>query len=119
MLLRAHESLVGGIPVFPGKNEHWEVPLAYHESAKKRIRQNEKRRIRNRHLRSTLRSSLKKFEQAVEQENVEEAESSLRKTISIVDTAASKGVIHKNKAARHVSKITRKVHSLLAATKNA
>ncbi len=93
--------------------------MAYHESAKKRIRQNEKRRIRNRHVRSTLRSTLKKLEQAVEQKKVEEAKASLQRTISIVDTAASKGVIHKNKAARHVSKITRKVHSLLAASKNA
>ena len=41
------------------------------------------------------------------------------KTISIVDTAASKGVIHRNKAARHVSQITRKINSLLTTSPNA
>ena len=92
--------------------------MAQHKSAKKRIRQNEKRQVRNRHIRSTLRSALKKLDQTVEQQNAEEVKSLLDKTISIVDKAASKGVIHKNKAARHVSQIRRKAHSLLAASPN-
>lgn len=90
--------------------------MAHHKSAKKRIRQNEKRRIRNRHIRSTLRSALKNLEQNVEQQNIEEAKAGLRKTAAIIDAAASKGVIHKNKASRHVSKITRKVQSLVTAS---
>ena len=94
------------------------IVLAHHKSAKKRIRQNEKRRIRNRHIRTTLRSALKKLEQTAEQQNTEEVKSLLDKTISIVDSAASKGVIHKNKAARHVSQIRRKVSALLAASPN-
>jgi len=92
--------------------------LAYHKSAKKRIRQNEKRRIRNRHIRSTLRTTLKKLEQNIEQQNVEEVKAHLDKSISIVDTAASKRVIHRNKAARQVSRIRRKVNSLLATSPN-
>ena len=92
--------------------------MAHHKSAKKRIRQNEKKRIRNRHIRTTLRSALKKFEQTLEAQNAEELKSLLDKTISIVDTAASKGVIHKNKAARHVSQIRRKVNAFLAASPN-
>lgn len=92
--------------------------MAHHKSAKKRIRQNENRRLRNRHIRTTLRSALKKLEQTVEQQNTEEVKSLLDKTISIVDSAASKGVIHKNKAARHVSRIRRKVSALLGASPN-
>jgi small subunit ribosomal protein S20 len=57
---------------------------------------------------------LKNLERNVEQQNVEEAKAGLRETTAIVDVAASKGVIHKNKASRHVSKITRKVQSLVS-----
>lgn len=93
--------------------------MAQHKSAKKRILQNDKKRIRNRHIRTTLRSALKKFEQTLEKQNAEELKAIMGKTISIVDTAASKGVIHKNKAARHVSQITRKINSLLTTSPNA
>jgi len=93
--------------------------LAQHKSAKKRIRQNDKKRIRNRHIRTTLRSALKRFEQTLEKQNAEELKSLLHKTISLVDTAAPKGVIPKNKAARHVSQIRRKINSLLTASPNA
>ena len=93
--------------------------MAQHKSAKKRILQNDKKRIRNRHIRTTLRSALKRFEQTLEKQNAEELKALLDKTISIVDTAASKGVIHKNKAARHVSQIRRKINSLLTASPNA
>ncbi len=93
--------------------------MAQHKSAKKRILQNDKKRIRNRHIRTTLRSALKRFEQTLEKQNAEELKAIMGKTISIVDTAASKGVIHKNKAARHVSQITRKINSLLTTSPNA
>ncbi len=93
--------------------------MAHHKSAKKRIRQNEKKRIRNRHIRTTLRSALKRFEQTLEAQNAEELKSILDKTISIVDKAASKGVIHRNKAARHVSQLRRKVNAFLTASPNA
>lgn len=90
--------------------------MAHHESAKKRIRQNEKKRIRNRHVRTTMRSAMKKFEQTLQAGNPEELKVLVDKTISIVHKAASKGVIHKNKAARHVSKIRRKATSFLSAS---
>ena len=93
--------------------------MAQHKSAKKRILQNDKKRIRNRHIRTTLRSALKRFEQTLEKQNAEELKALMGKTISIVDTAASKGVIHKNKAARHVSQITRKINSFLTSSSNA
>lgn len=93
--------------------------MAQHKSAKKRIRQNDNKRIRNRHIRTTLRSTLKRFEQTLEKQNAEELKVLLDKTISIVDTAASKGIIHKNKAARHVSQIRRKINSFLTTSPNA
>ncbi len=62
---------------------------------------------------------MKRFEQTLEKQNAEELKALLDKTISIVDTAASKGIIHKNKAARHVSRISRKASSLLTASPNA
>ena len=93
--------------------------MAQHKSAKKRIRQNDKKRIRNRHIRTTLRSTMKRFEQTLEKQNAEELKALVNKTISIVDTAASKGVIHKNKAARHVSQIRRKINSLLTPSPSA
>ncbi len=92
--------------------------MAHHKSAKKRIRQNEKKRVRNRHIRTTLRSSLKKFEQALRERKPEELKALVDKTVSVVHKAATKGVIHKNKAARHVSKIMRKATSLSAAPPN-
>jgi small subunit ribosomal protein S20 len=93
--------------------------LAHHKSAIKRIRQSEKRRIRNRHIRSTLRSSLKKIGQSIEEQNVGEIKARLDKTISIVDRTARKGIIHKNKAARQVSRMKRKANALLAASPDA
>ena len=93
--------------------------MAQHKSAKKRIRQNDKRRIRNRHIRTTLRSTLKRFEQNLEEQNAEELKALVNKTVSTIDTAASKGVIHKNKAARHVSRIRRKINSLLTTSPSA
>ena len=93
--------------------------MAQHKSAKKRIRQNDKKRTRNRHIRTTLRSAMKRFEQTLEKQNAEELKALLDKTISIVDTAASKGIIHKNKAARHVSQIRRKINSFLTTSPNA
>jgi small subunit ribosomal protein S20 len=86
--------------------------LAHHKSAIKRIRQNEKKRIRNRTVTSTMRSAVKKLEQAIQEQKQSEAQTLLKKTVSLIDGAATKGVIHKNKASRSVSRLTRKVKAL-------
>ena len=86
--------------------------MAHHKSAIKRIRQNEKKRIRNRNVTSTMRSAIKKLEQAIQEQRQADAQTLLQKTISIIDRAATKGVIHKNKASRSVSRLTRKVKAL-------
>jgi len=86
--------------------------LAHHKSAIKRIRQNEKKRQRNRYVTTTMRSAIKKLEQAVQAQQTSDAQTLLQKTVSIIDRAASKGVIHKNKASRSVSRLTQKVKAL-------
>jgi len=61
---------------------------------------------------STMRTAIKKLELAIQEHKQAEAQPLLQKTISIIDRAASKGIIHRNKAARSVSRLTRKVKSL-------
>lgn len=86
--------------------------MAHHKSAIKRIGQNETRRARNRTIKSTMRTAVRKLEQNIQEQKHPEATTLLQKTIAIIDRAASKGVIHKNKASRSVSRLTRKVKAL-------
>jgi len=81
--------------------------LANHKSALKRIRQTEKRRLRNRAVRSQMRTVLKKFYQAVDGE-LEGADlgEMHRSTVSTIARAATKGVLHKRTADRKISRIT-------------
>jgi small subunit ribosomal protein S20 len=83
--------------------------MAHHKSAKKRIRQNEKRRLRNQASRSKINTLSKKVLKA---ENKEEATELLKEAISFIDKTVSKGMLHKNTAARKKSKLTRYVNSL-------
>lgn len=86
--------------------------MANHKSAEKRMRQDLVRRERNRSVRSTMRSAIKKLRTAIEQGNAEEAKSLLVPTLRMVDTTAQKGVIHRNAAARTKSRLTRAVNAL-------
>jgi len=82
--------------------------LANHKSALKRIRQSEKRRLRNRQVVSHMRSSIKKFQLAAEEGTTPEIlQGSLQRVSVIIDKAASKGVIHRNNASRKISRLTR------------
>jgi len=80
-----------------------------HKSAKKRVRQNERRRLVNRSNRTRLRSSIKDLRGALEGDQ-KEAVASLPKTISEIDKAVQKGVLHRNTAARHKSRLTVRVN---------
>ncbi len=82
--------------------------MANHKSALKRMRQSEKRRLRNRQVVSHMRSSIKKFQLAAEEgTNPETLQESLQRVSVIIDKAASKGVIHRNNASRKISRLTR------------
>ncbi len=86
--------------------------MAQHKSALKRIKQNKKRADRNRHVRSTLRTFIKRVREAVAAKDDTLAKESLAAAIPVIDTAASKGVIHRNKASRDVSRLTKLVNTL-------
>ena len=81
--------------------------MANHKSALKRIKQSEKRRLRNRQINSQLKTVLKSFYSAVEEktESTDLAEIH-RKTVSQISRAATKGVLHKKTASRKISRIT-------------
>ncbi|MDH3975158.1 MAG: 30S ribosomal protein S20 [Deltaproteobacteria bacterium] len=86
--------------------------MANHKSAIKRHKQSLVRRERNKTVKSSLKTVTKKVEAAIADKNAEEAVSSLKIASVVLDKAASKGVIHKNTAARSKSRMTRKVNAL-------
>lgn len=88
--------------------------MAIHLSALKRTRQNEKRRQRNLHVKTTVKSTIKKVRSAVEDKDFEEAQKALLKAIPLIQKAHSKGVFHKNTSARKISRLTREVNALKA-----
>ncbi|MFT4762252.1 MAG: small subunit ribosomal protein S20 [Paraglaciecola sp.] len=85
--------------------------MAHHASAKKRIRQDAKKRLRNRYYKKTTRTSIQKLR---EMEDEKEAAKFLPKVISMVDRLAKRNSWHDNKAANLKSKLTRFVAGLSA-----
>ncbi|GAB7027987.1 30S ribosomal protein S20 [Geotalea toluenoxydans] len=86
--------------------------MANHKSALKRIKQTEKRTERNRHIRSTLRTFIKRVREAVAAKDANLAKEALAAAIPVIDGAASKGVIHSSNASRSVSRLTKLVNTL-------
>jgi small subunit ribosomal protein S20 len=79
------------------------------KSALKANRQNIERREANRQLRSKLRTGLKKLRAVAASEKKDEAEAALKGTQSLVDRMASKGIIHRNTAARYKSRLSARI----------
>jgi len=77
-----------------------------HKSAEKRMRQNEKRRLVNRGNRGKLRTGVKKLRAALEGGDAGAVETLLPRTVSLIDKAVQKGVLHRNAAARFKSRLT-------------
>ncbi|MDW7712224.1 MAG: 30S ribosomal protein S20 [Deferrisomatales bacterium] len=88
--------------------------MANHKSALKKIRQDEKRRLRNKAVRTRYRNLLKAVRSAIESQDAAQAETALRAAGPYLQQAAAKNVIHRNKAARHISRLTRQVEALKA-----
>lgn len=86
--------------------------MANSPQAKKRARQSEKRRQHNASLRSMYRTYVKKVTTAVEAGDKELAQKALEKAISVVDSTAQKGIMHKNKSARIKSRLNAQVKAL-------
>jgi len=81
-----------------------------HKSAEKRVRQTERRRVINRSNRARLRTSIKDLRSALAKADAKETATLLPKTISEIDKAVQKGVLHRNAAARHKSRLTARVN---------
>ena len=87
------------------------------KAQEKSVRQSKKHNLRNKTAKTRLRTELKKLRSIVEAKNGEEAGNILAKTISIINKTAEKGIIHKRKAARLESRLTKKVNALQATAK--
>ncbi|HJX32105.1 MAG TPA: 30S ribosomal protein S20 [Thermodesulfobacteriota bacterium] len=86
--------------------------MATHKSALKRSKQNKEKRLRNRNVKSNLKTTMKAVSAAIEEKDPKKAQEVLSQVTPVINKAASKGVIHKKNAARKISRLTRKVNAL-------
>jgi small subunit ribosomal protein S20 len=85
-----------------------------HKSAVKAHRQTVIRQAHNRELRSRLKTALKAIRAALDAGEVDQAKTMLTDTVSIIDSMASKGIIHDNAAGRHKSRLVKRVRAASA-----
>lgn len=78
----------------------------------KRARQAEANRLRNKAYKSKLKTAVKNYEDNIKQENAEAAKESLLRVTSLIDKCISKGILHKNTAARKKSALTKRLNIL-------
>ena len=83
-----------------------------HRSALKRLRQSEKRRLRNRAAKSAIKTAIKKVRTAIDKGKAEEAKALLGAAVRLLDRAVTKGVLHRNNASRRISRLTVAVNSI-------
>jgi len=88
--------------------------LANHKSALKKARQSEAARLRNMFHKSRAKSAVKEVRTHLSENDPEKAKETLKHTVSILQKTASKGVIHKKKAARKISRLARAVNQAAA-----
>ena len=86
--------------------------MANSPQARKRARQNEKRRRHNASFRSMVRTYIKKVRSAIDGKDFEAANKAYQDAVPVIDRMAEKGIIHKNKAARHKSRLNTAVKAL-------
>ena len=86
--------------------------MANHKSAEKRVRQNAKRNEINRANRGKLRTQIKKLRAAIAHSDKSQSNELISPTVSLIDKAVNKGIIHKNTAARYKSRLTKHVAEL-------
>ena len=86
--------------------------MANHFSALKRARQTEKRTVRNRSNTSQLRTSLRDLRESLTKGDKKTAEETFRNTVSALDKAIQKGVLHENTASRYKSRLSARLKAL-------
>lgn len=88
--------------------------MANHKSALKRVKQNEKRRLRNKVVKTKIKNILKSTKLAADENEKEKALNELITVQGTLDKAVKKGVLHKNTASRTVSRLTKMVNNISA-----
>jgi len=86
--------------------------LANSPQAKKRAKQSEVRRQRNVAMRSKVRTSIKSIIKAIDNGDKEAASAAFKAAVPVIDSMATKGVMHKNKAARHKSRLNAQIKAM-------
>lgn len=86
--------------------------MPHHKSAKKALKQSEKRRLRNRAFKSRVKTEIKKFLNYLQAGDLEKAEVQLRLTQSLLHKGVSKGIFHRKKAANKISKLFQKLNQV-------
>ncbi len=86
--------------------------MATHKSALKRAKQNEVKRLRNMSYKTRVKKAVKEVRDAVASNSEDQARESLQKAVSTIQKTASKGVIHRKKASRKISRIARQVNQI-------
>jgi small subunit ribosomal protein S20 len=86
--------------------------LANHKSAFKRARQNEVKRTRNRSYKTRVKKAIREVRSAIEGNTIEQTQLNFPKAVSIIQKTASNGVIHRNQAARKISRLARRINQL-------
>jgi small subunit ribosomal protein S20 len=86
--------------------------VAKSKTPAKRARKAEENRLRNKAFKSKLKTAIKKYESALQEENQEAARDNLLQVTSLIDKSVNKGVLHKNTAARRKSSLVKKFNSV-------
>jgi len=85
--------------------------MANHPSALKRMKQNQKRRLRNKSYRSRINTTIKNIFTALDDKENETARLHYRQALARLDSAVNKGIIHRKTASRRISRLTKKVEA--------
>lgn len=92
--------------------------MANTKQTRKRARQNEKERLHNKHYRTRFRTAVKQVHQAIMSGDQSSARRIFQEAVSVIDRVASKGIIHKNKAARHKKRLSQQINTMAASKKD-
>ncbi len=88
--------------------------MPHTKSAKKRVRVSERRRARNKPIKSQIKTYIKRANELILEDELDAAEKAVKQAISTLDKAAGKGVIHPNNAARRKSRLMQKLNKAKA-----
>ncbi len=86
--------------------------MANHKSALKRDRQSKVRRLRNRMTKSTMKTAVRRVEEALVAGSEEQAREALQLAVPVIQKTAKRGAIHQNTASRKISRLTRRVNKM-------